>query len=118
MTPASPETALGRRADIHATAHRLAPRRVTLEQRGRCASWLTPFPARPRRHRQPKEDDHRLIEPDHVLVVQTTDLLPELRLPNRRDLVDYQAADGAQAISLVRLDYQPEQRGILLTCNL
>ena len=31
------------------------------------------------------------------LVVQATDLLPELRLPNRRDLVDHQAADSAQA---------------------
>jgi hypothetical protein len=57
----------------------------------------------PRRYGQPKENKHRLIEPQDVLVVQATDISADLGLRDRSDPVHHKPASGAQSVALVRL---------------
>jgi hypothetical protein len=56
-----------------------------------------------------KKNQHGAIEPYHVLICQTPNLFPKLRLLNARDLIDHQSANGTQTIVGIGLDNETKQ---------
>jgi hypothetical protein len=62
--------------------------------------------------RQPQEHHHGPIQPEHLCVIESTKTRPELRPRYGGDLVHHQAARRPQAVALVGLDRQAEQRSI------
>jgi internalin A len=65
---------------------------------------------RPGRGGQPEEYENRLIEPQHIFVVQAADLRTHLGLRDGGDLVHHQPAGRKQSIAVIRFDGQAEQR--------
>ena len=67
-----------------------------------------------RRDGQSEKHEHGLIESQDILVVQPADTCTNLGLGDSGDLIHRQAARRAQAVALVRLDWQAEQRRVRL----
>ena len=74
---------------------------------GHCISWY-----RLGRAGQAEENEHRLVQAQDVLDIQASDARPELLLGDRGELVDHEATGGMQSVALVRLDRDPEKRGL------
>jgi hypothetical protein len=64
----------------------------------------------PQRGGQSEENHDRLIEPHNILDIQPADTRADLGLGDGGDLVHHQAARREQAVTLVRLDGQADQR--------
>jgi len=59
-----------------------------------------------------QEDQNRAVQPHHILVSEAADTRADLRLWNGRDPIHHQSADGAQIVTLARLDVQSKQRSV------
>jgi hypothetical protein len=91
-----------------------------MAQRGTVNPPLTPEPKSSSRSRlrawrnsQSEKDEYGLIDPKDIPVVKPPDTLPELGLRHSCDLVHHQAARQMQAIVLVRLYEQSNEKGVL-----